>query len=233
MLFEVDVDIRSGPDVRGWAETARITSIEFRPDNFLVRHTKETGPNAWPEVHIPGWGDGGADKGNIQWTLWAVIWADGGWRAAGCIEFWVDPTKGVNGPFSNAAKDWWYGFSGMAGHQPGPGDRVGFFVTAGDERNKDIESVQERSAIAWVTVPLGDTGLFQFSAPVPVSPTPEPLPTTPVPDWQIEAVLSRLSAIEDKLSKMVQVGATVEVTGVARFVGAVKSTGVVTSTGSP
>lgn len=178
-----------GTDVSDRPETARITRVEFRPDNFLVRHSKETGPNAWPGVHIPGWGDGGADKGEIQWTLWLVIRVGGRFVTGGCIEFWPDPTLGVNrggpAPFSDAARNWYYQIPGMAGTQPGVGDRIGIFATAGDQRVKDLFLVAERSNVVWMNVPANDTGVFDFPdappVPQPVPAPPTPIPPTPIP----------------------------------------------------
>lgn len=191
MAFDVPVVILQGPpEIANWRETARITSVEFRRDNFLVRHTKEGTQRgvSWPGVHIPGWGNGADDSGEIQWTLWIVMNVNGRWVTAGCIEYWAEetPSLGVNrggaAPFSDGAHNWWYQVPGMAGIQPEAGDRIGVMAVAGDQRMKDVRSVEERTPIAWVTVPLDDSGVFAFPEEGQNPPLiPEDAPGTPIP----------------------------------------------------
>lgn len=148
-IMTVEV-VGGSPDVRSYTRTSVVTSIEFHRNDFQLRHTKE---NTWPEVTPPGW-DGG-----IQWTLWPVVKSrDGRWLTTGAIEFWRG-RRGVDGPFSNALKDWFY-YTDMP--QPKPGEQVGFFATAGDQRRKDVPSVHERSNIVLVTIPHDDEGVFTF-----------------------------------------------------------------------
>lgn len=177
---DVAIQCVNGVDITDWPETAAITSIDFLPNDFIIRHNKENGPGRWPDVHIPGWGNGADDPGNIQWTLWVVISVNGRWLTTGCLEFW-NGRNNVHGPFSNAAKDWYYQAGDMAGRQPQAGERVGFIVTAGDHRLKDISIVRERSKVAWITVPANDTGTFLFQIEPEPKPEPEPQPEPPPP----------------------------------------------------
>ena len=158
--------IVDAPDVRDWPVTTTITSVEFRPDDVRVAFGKQEGADRWPDVTPPGW------DGPIQWTLWAIVQVGAGWVTTGCIEFWHG-RAGVGGPFSHAAKDWYYFVPAMAGVQPGPGDEVGFMAVAGDQRRKDVRSVHERSNIVLVTVPTHDGGILTFDD----APTPQPSPT--------------------------------------------------------
>lgn len=182
--------ILSGPDISNWPETATITHVEFQSGNFIVRHSKESGPGAWGGAHVPGWGNidkGGTDPGNIQWTLWVVIPVNGQMVTGGCIGFWPGQDKGVGGPFSDGARNWWYQIAGMAGHQPGPGELIGVIAVAGYDRLADVELLQERSNVCYVTVPQNDTGVYDFAPPVVVpvpvpEPIPVPIPPTPIPD---------------------------------------------------
>jgi len=50
----------------------------------------------------------------------------------------------------------------MSGHQPAPGEQVGFFVTAGDARNNGRAIVHERSNVVVVPFPGGGGGTFGF-----------------------------------------------------------------------
>jgi hypothetical protein len=42
--------IVNAPDVRGWAETARITKLSFDGSATRVEFTKQDGPNRWPDL---------------------------------------------------------------------------------------------------------------------------------------------------------------------------------------
>lgn len=194
MAFQQDITSLQAPDVSNYAETARITSIEFTNNNFNLTHTKEV---EWPNAHVPGWGDGAKDSGDIEWTLWVVLPVGANrWITTGCIEFWEGKKSGVGGPFSDAAKNWYYFVPEMVAAPQGPGTMVGFFVTQGDFRRKNVTGTgtpgeapfQERSNVVFVAVPQGewtyrfDTGPL-VPAPVPVpEPVPVPVPTpTPEP----------------------------------------------------
>jgi hypothetical protein len=195
-----DVQIVSAPDIHNWSQTAHITQVVFEPGNFKVEFDKHS---SWPNVVPPGW------DGPIQYTLWPIIKVNGQWTTTGAIEFWKDRV-GVGGPFSDGANNWWSKMPPMSGVQPGPGERVGFMVVAGDQRLKDVRSVEERSDIAWVTVPANDTGTFNFSAPVPTptsdpTPAPAPAPTpAPAPAFDPTPILARLAAIEQAVARLDQ-----------------------------
>lgn len=233
MPFDRAVHIAKGPpDIADWPETATITRVEFRPDNFLVRHSKEgTRPDSWPGAHVPGWGDGGADPGDIQWTLYIVIIAaDGQWLTGPTILYYPEgvPSLGVNrggaAPFSDAARNWWYQNPGMAGRQPGPGQRIGVLAVAGALRELDVRAVSERSNIAWVTVPDNDLGVYDFpvaqAAPPPPPPPPsEPQPQPlPLPRPAPEGIDSRLLANMEDLTS----GLAMACQGLLRAAGALQ-----------
>lgn len=187
------IHVVSAPaEVLNWSETARITKIVFEPNNFRVEFDKAS---VWPEVVPPGW-DGG-----IQFTLWPVILVNGEWYTTGAIEFWKG-RAGVDGPFSNAAKDWYSKMPPMSSVQPGPGQKVGFMVVAGDQRLKDVRSVQERSKIVFLTVPANDTGTFTFDD-APADPPSPPVP--PAPD--LTALTNRVADLEFKAVQNAQAAA--------------------------
>ena len=97
----------------------------------------------------PGW-DGG-----IQYTLWAVEQINGQWITAGGVEFWKGLAR-QGGPPSRLAANWYYSpgvWGELAGHQPAPGEQVGFFVTAGDQRAKDVRIVTARSNVVLIPFP--------------------------------------------------------------------------------
>jgi hypothetical protein len=62
--------------------------------------------------------------------------------------------------------------------QPAAGELLAFFVTAGDQRKKDVATVRERSNVVLVTMPAATPAIYPFSAPAPV---PTPVPPAPIP----------------------------------------------------
>jgi hypothetical protein len=50
----------------------------------------------------------------------------------------------------------------MAGHQPAPGEQVGFLVTAGDARNNGASVVHERSNVVVLPFPDDSGASYTF-----------------------------------------------------------------------
>lgn len=205
--FAQPLHVVSSPNVLGFRETARITKITFEPNDFKIEFDKSS---TWPEAHVPGWGDPnftdaqkascavpGIDNGCIQFTLWPVIMINGEWFTTGALEFWIGKSN-VGGPYSEAGKNWYDKMPPMAFVQPRAGDRVGFMVVAGDQRLKDVRSVEERSSVAWVTVPANDTGVFTFDGPSP-QPTPDPTPVPIPPSPDLTALSNRVEGLAFRL----------------------------------
>jgi len=64
----------------------------------------------------------------------------------------------MGGPPSQYAQNWYYDpirWGPMVGHQPQPGEQVGFLVTAGDARNNGNVAVRERSNVVSIAFPSG------------------------------------------------------------------------------
>lgn len=195
MAFDRPVKILTGPNVADWRETARITRVEFTNTNFFVRHTKETGPEAWPSMLMPGRGnldEGGCDPGSVQWTLYLVFKIHNHWITAPCVEFWADPILGVHrcgppAPFSRAAKLWYPDVKGLAGHQPVAGDKIGVMAVAGMLLDPEKRfAVQERTPIAWIEVPQDDSGVCVL--------TPDAVTSTSTRPRALATQLASLSA---------------------------------------
>ena len=53
--------VSSPQDFANWAETAKITSVQFFPDSFWVDFDRRTGPDRWPDMPF---GDG-----SLEYTL--------------------------------------------------------------------------------------------------------------------------------------------------------------------
>ena len=156
-LHQVTI-LASAPDVANWPVTTAITAIDINGGGIAVAFSKKDGPGRWPDVVPPGW-DGG-----IEYTLWLVVSHGGRLYTAGGIEYWNGLDRS-GGPPSMIAQNWYDSpavWSPLNQHQPAVGEQVGFFVTAGDQRAKDVRSVTERSNVVIVRFPGDAGGYFPF-----------------------------------------------------------------------
>lgn len=182
MLDLSTVQIRNSPDVHAWPATTAITRLELRPSGVHVDFTKKTGAGRWPDFPT----DAENSSDSWQYTLWILLLIGGQWFGAGCIEFWFGLDEN-GGPVDEYAKDWYYDanrWAPMTGHQPAPGETVGFLVTSGDARHGDAHvGLHERSNIVTVAFPTAAGGVFTFEAgeqPAPSVPVLQP-PAPPAP----------------------------------------------------
>jgi hypothetical protein len=159
-LHGVTVTAASPADVANWPVTTLITTLDLRGDGAFVDFSKKDGPGRWPDVMPPGW------DGPIQYTLWLVENINGRWYTSGGVEYWYGLSR-QGGPPSQYGRNWYYSsdvWGPLANHQPAIGEQVGFFVTAGDARAKDVTIVRERSNVVVVPFPSDAGSVFQFSA---------------------------------------------------------------------
>jgi len=152
----------SPPDIASWAATARITRIDMNPGAGL--NLEFTTKASWPDYTPPGW------EGPLQYTVWAVVNISGRWYTSGFIQMWRGRASTGAPILSDFARNWAYDsrWGPMMGHQPVPGEQMGFFVSAGNARGEvGVTSRRERSNVVIVSLPAGDSGSFPFSlAPV-------------------------------------------------------------------
>jgi len=142
-------------DVANWPVTTQIRVIDANFGGWFVDFSAK---NSWPEVVPPGW-DGG-----IQYTLWIVEKINGQWITAGGVEYWRSLAR-QGGPPSRLAGNWYYSpgvWNELASHQPAPGEQVGIFVTAGDQRAKDVRVVTERSNVVLIPFPSDGGAYYPF-----------------------------------------------------------------------
>jgi hypothetical protein len=171
------VQIHNSHDVSSWPATATITMLEFRPTGVHVEHSKQTGADSWPDFTPPGW------DGPLQYTLWIFLQIHGAWHGSGCIQFWRTCQEN-GGPPEEFAKNWYYAadrWAPMTGHQPAPGELVGFMVSAGDARNRGVISVQERSNIVTIPFPVSGGAYVARAEQTTALPPPEPIPPVIAP----------------------------------------------------
>ena len=150
-LFNVnDVTWIDNPNMAGWAETSKITSIDFSTGYINVDFDRRDGPNQWPPAPF---GDGGG--GEIQYTLGMCFNFSGHWFCSAAIQFWPGRELEASGPLVNVAKDWFYDvrWSPMTGHQPAIGELVGIFAANGNVRDSMSWAIEQRTDV--VLLPFG------------------------------------------------------------------------------
>lgn len=164
-----DVEVCDGHrEMLAWPATATITKLIVQPTDTFIEHTKT--PDGWPEVTPPGWQD------PLQYTLWPIYLVNGRWMTAGSIQFWKF-RNGTGSPLHSLAADWLP--PGCPRVQPVPGQQIGFFVTAGNQRISDDHVMMERSNVVLITYPAGENQVFTFATSPPPVVTPPPVIVVP------------------------------------------------------
>lgn len=172
--------IEGGPaDLLQWPATAKITSLQLTRNGIQVEFTKHLGPawrlatgpqpgnTSWPDM---AFGQTGAD--NLQYCMGLCLQAASGqWYAAAPIQMWRERLLGggsisdqtiTGGPAGQAPGQipqfWFYDGRWPVLHTltPRPGDKIGFFVAAGDIRGGGF-TVRERSNIVTFALPPDKT----------------------------------------------------------------------------
>ena len=153
----------SPPDIASWPVTTKITRLELATGGVKLDFAKKDGPDRWPDVTPPGW------DGPIQYTLWLLLNVNGKWAASGIIQYWygLDFSGGDVTANNQIAANWVYDgrWGPMAGHQPAPGEYVGFMVMAGNARgvlDASQAPARERSNVVVVPFPAAAGQVFNF-----------------------------------------------------------------------
>jgi hypothetical protein len=154
--------LNSPADLASWAETARITRVEFTGNAMIVDFDKREGPDRWPDTPF---GDG-----NLEYTLGLCLDINGHWYCSAVVQFWFGRDLEASGQPSDFFFEWWYDgarWGPMAGYRPADGETVGVFVCAGNCRNNtagDASYVKERSNVVFVPFANHGGGSYTFSA---------------------------------------------------------------------
>jgi len=154
--------LNSPRDLASWPATATITRLDLRASGVHVEFTKQDGAGRWPDFVPAGW------SGALQYTLGMALNIDGRWYASAPIEFWHGLDV-AGGPPSQYALNWFYDparWAPMTYHQPAVGEMIGFFVCAGDCRNRSDNSgspVRERSNVVLVPMPNDGGASYAFA----------------------------------------------------------------------
>lgn len=172
------VKVSNSPNVLAWPVTTHIARLELADAGVRVTFDK---CKAWPDVTPPGW------DGPLRFTLWLFLNIGGEWYASGIIQFWAcdQSSGGAVYQDNQIARNWVYDarWSSMVGHQPRPGERIGFMVSAGNARGQDDHLVAERSDIVELLMPAAAATYPPFAAVErPITPPPVVTPPPAVPD---------------------------------------------------
>lgn len=177
------VRVVNSPNALTWPVTTAITRVDVTNDGVTLTFDRCT---SWPPVTPPGW------AGPLIFTVWLFENIGGQWYASGIVQAW-SCDRGWGGAIwqdQQIARNWVYDerWSAMVRHQPAPGERIGFMVSAGNARGQDDHIVMERSTIVEVAMPTGpgtvpilaNEGQPPIVSP-PIIPTPTPIPVPPIP----------------------------------------------------
>lgn len=131
-------------DLGSWAETANITTVDLSTGRIIVDFDKRDGPGRWPDV---GFGDGA-----LEYTLGVCLNIGGTWNCSAVVQFWNGRDLAAGGDVDNMAGEWFYDnrWGAMKGHQPAPGEIVGWFVAAGNLRDSGNVITKERSKVLFL-----------------------------------------------------------------------------------
>jgi len=150
-LFNInDLTWINNPNISKWAETSKITSIDFSTGYILVDFDKRDGPGRWPDVAF-----GGGSNDGLQYTLGMCFNLGGKWFCSAAIQFWHGRDLHQSGPMVNVQYDWFYDalWGPMNGHQPAIGEPVAIFAVNGNVRDSLNWSIEQRTD--FVVTPFG------------------------------------------------------------------------------
>ncbi len=135
------------PPINTWAETAKITRVDFSQGYVVVDFDKRTGSNRWPDVPF--------GSGTVEYTLGMCANLSGQWYCSAVIQFWYGRELEAGGRMDEIATNWYYDgrWRQLQGWQPQIGESVGIFVGAGNLRDGNNWIVEERSNI--LLIPYG------------------------------------------------------------------------------
>ncbi len=152
------------PDVGFWDETAKITSVEFTDEAFLVDFDKRDGPDRWRDLDF---GDGRGDT--LEYTLGLCVDISGTWHCSAVVQFWYGRELTASTPPSYVGRNWFYDsrWGAMMGYQPSDGETVGIWVGHGNLRGKSYTGAScpqicDRSNVQMVTWQNGGHSLYTF-----------------------------------------------------------------------
>jgi hypothetical protein len=195
----------SPADIADWPVTRAITRLTMRPSSDpqpgLIFEFDQPLPDEWEWLtrEQRGWQPGDSSSlENYQCTVWALVWVNSRWHASGYIQLWKGLSR-VGAPIlSDFHANWAYDSRWGDAHDyiPASGDAIAFFVSAGNARGQTAAtSRRERSNVVGLHLPIGDSGVFDFAAPIVQPPAPPAPGPTPAPVDDVTKLLTAVDAI--------------------------------------
>ncbi len=117
-------------DIATWAQTAKITSVEFNRSGMIVEFDRRVGPNKWPEVATAAFGP-------LQYTLGLCYKISNQWHCSAAIQFWDGRDLAESGPWDSIPDNWYYDaarWGPMSGYRPARGELVMVWAGQGNLR---------------------------------------------------------------------------------------------------
>jgi hypothetical protein len=180
----------NSPNVSAWPVTSEITAFSLRPGSLHLEHTKQ---DVWPPMPF--------GEAMQQATLWIFLRIVGQWWGAAVER--IRPgqhDKPERAPIDDMLLEWFVHapWAPMDQHRVAVGERVGFMVTAGNQRLGNQTVVQERSAVVLVHWPWSVGDDYPPFATLDDPPS-EPMPPIVPPDVDEAELLGRLGAAIERI----------------------------------
>lgn len=136
------------PDIASWAETTKITSVDFSTGFMMVDFDRREGSDQWPEA-------ASASFGPLQYTLGMCFKFGSQWHCSAPVQFWAGRELEASGPWDQIGDNWFYDarWGPMNGHQPAVGERVVIWLGQGNLRGANGATYRERSN--FLVIPFG------------------------------------------------------------------------------
>ena len=194
--------IGSAPEIMTWPATGRLTHFGVVPNRMTIQ---TTGTDNWPSISPDP-----HDRDGQAGTLGIFLNIDGQWCLTGAErlrKYQLNGNKPVADPAQGGlstlvGQGWLFDAARwpmMAGHNPQPGEHVGFVVFAGSVRSDHTVTVRERTqVIETVWPPASGADPFEI-----VWEEGEPLPRPPLsPKEDLKAILEAIEALRAEIKAL-------------------------------
>lgn len=193
---------RSPAEVATWPATVQITGVTINTNGTGIG-IQTAAPIPWPDFIPPGF------TGPLQYTVWVCV-TPAAWQCMGDIQMWRTRNVPPDGSLPALPSQWslWWGSTaggatggGFGSYVPSPGDTIGFFIAAGNERGSSADfSVKERSNVVTLQLVAGDTQTVTFpSGNIPAPPAP---PIVPSGNDALNSITNSLNDALNRIGKL-------------------------------
>lgn len=196
---------RSPAEVATWPATVQITGVTINTQGTGIG-IQTAAPIPWPNFVPPGF------TGPLQYTVWVCV-TPAAWQCMGVVQMWNGRNVPPDGSLPALPSQWslWWGSTaggatggGFGSYVPSPGDTIGLFIAAGNERGASADfSVKERSNVVTFQLVAGDTQTVTFpSGNIPAPPAPVTPPIVPSGNTDLSDLLARVGKLETAVAQL-------------------------------